>query len=485
MAFYVVDTIMGGGKTEAAIAYMDEHPERRFLFVTPLLTECDRIIGSCKNHKFYQPTEDDEAVLTKTASLGSLLQKRRDIVMSHALFLRSIFLYGDLVRIGGYTLIQDETLSVISPFDFSGMGANCYDLDWMLQVGMLKTNLYGEIFRDEDKEYNGVALQALLQACDEKRVLGYKGGYYTIFRMDVFRWFRDVYILTYMFCFSLQYCQMKIEGMECKILGAERTAGGYRFTEKDTSPEYATHLIERVEIESSRRLNDIGEGFYDLSSSWYKREVADEEKSRKLVDVERTAYGFLVNEEDRSGVTDIGVHIHSYFDKCRRKDKDAKFLWTTYKRGQKLIYVNGFQKCFLSCAQRASNLYSDRTCLAYCVNVFPQPHIANYFYEHKSPLDRDGYALCEMIQWVWRSAIRTPDGKIKIYIPSKRMRILFTFWLEALQDGQHGECAVYRYRKFLETGKDPGVHIQAPTPRKARPKKFPLQKKTPDDVEAS
>lgn len=482
MAFYVVDTIMGGGKTEAAIAYIDEHPERRFLFVTPLLSECDRIIGSCKNHEFYQPTEDDETVFTKTAALGSLLRKRHDIVMSHALFLKSISLYGDLIRSGEYTLIQDETLSLISPFDFSELGANRHDLDLLLRMGMFRTNQRNELMRVDAKKYEGEALQALLQVCKENRILSYKNGYYNVFHMDVFRWFQDVYILTYMFCFSMQYCQMKIDGMECKILGAERTDGGYRFTERLTSPEYAKHLIERVEIESSRKLNEIGDEFHDLSSSWYKREVADEKRSRRLNDVERTVYGFLVNEEDRSGVTDIGVHIHSYFDKCRRKDKNAKFLWTTYKRGKKMIYVNGFQKCFLSCNQRASNRYSDRTCLAYCVNVFPQPHIATYFGECGCPLDRDGYALCEMIQWVWRSAIRTPDGKIKIYIPSKRMRILFIFWLEALQAGQHGEGAAYRYRRFLEINRDPGVQVDTAPTRKARARKIISQD---EEVEAS
>ena len=43
----------------------------------------------------------------------------------------------------------------------------------------------------------------------------------------------------------------------------------------------------------------------------------------------------------------------------------------------------------------------------------------------------DMYALSEMIQWVWRSAIR--DGKdIWIYIPSRRMRELFQNWLDSI-----------------------------------------------------
>ena len=45
------------------------------------------------------------------------------------------------------------------------------------------------------------------------------------------------------------------------------------------------------------------------------------------------------------------------------------------------------------------------------------------------PLDVDKLALSEMIQWIWRSAIR--DGKeIWIYIPSSRMRGLLEDWIK-------------------------------------------------------
>ena len=39
------------------------------------------------------------------------------------------------------------------------------------------------------------------------------------------------------------------------------------------------------------------------------------------------------------------------------------------------------------------------------------------------------FALQEMLQWIWRSAIR--DGKpIDLYIPSERMRSLLVEWLD-------------------------------------------------------
>ncbi|MEG2695893.1 MAG: hypothetical protein RR966_15745, partial [Acinetobacter sp.] len=41
----------------------------------------------------------------------------------------------------------------------------------------------------------------------------------------------------------------------------------------------------------------------------------------------------------------------------------------------------------------------------------------------------DIFALSEMVQWVWRSAIRE-GNPINIYVPSSRMRDLLERWLE-------------------------------------------------------
>ena len=52
----------------------------------------------------------------------------------------------------------------------------------------------------------------------------------------------------------------------------------------------------------------------------------------------------------------------------------------------------------------------------------------NFFIKRGTNIDQDRYALSEMIQWIFRSAIR--KGKpIDIYIPSQRMRELFKKWL--------------------------------------------------------
>ena len=44
-------------------------------------------------------------------------------------------------------------------------------------------------------------------------------------------------------------------------------------------------------------------------------------------------------------------------------------------------------------------------------------------------MNDDVYAISEMVQVIWRSAIRN-DEPIHLYIPSERMRNLFELWLQ-------------------------------------------------------
>ena len=103
-----------------------------------------------------------------------------------------------------------------------------------------------------------------------------------------------------------------------------------------------------------------------------------------------------------------------------------------------MLTGKGYTNGFLSYNIRATNEYRKRTCLAYCVNVFFNPFMKNYFLAYGVEVQEDVYALSEMIQWIWRSAIR--DGEeIWVYIPSNRMRSLLENWLDDLANGGSDE----------------------------------------------
>ena len=63
------------------------------------------------------------------------------------------------------------------------------------------------------------------------------------------------------------------------------------------------------------------------------------------------------------------------------------------------------------------------------INRYLNPYIKQFFVSNGIDIDEDGYAMSEMLQFLWRSAIR--DGKeINVYIPSIRMRKLLEQWIK-------------------------------------------------------
>ena len=85
-------------------------------------------------------------------------------------------------------------------------------------------------------------------------------------------------------------------------------------------------------------------------------------------------------------------------------------------------------KQFVPCNARATNDFADRKVLLYMCNRYLNPEYRKYFHVRGYELDDDQFALSEMLQWIWRSAIRRGE-QINIYIPSSRMRGLLYKWM--------------------------------------------------------
>ena len=62
MDIKICDAIMGAGKTSAAINYMNDSPGK-FIFITPYLKECDRIIDNCPIKNFKSPKDKPRSKL--------------------------------------------------------------------------------------------------------------------------------------------------------------------------------------------------------------------------------------------------------------------------------------------------------------------------------------------------------------------------------------------------------------------------------------
>ena len=402
MKIRVVDSVPGSGKTEAAIAFMNAHPDRKFLFVTPYLNEIDRIKRSCPGLLFEEP-ESDGPYSSKLTAFNTLLSHGRNIASTHALFAYYTDETRELLASGGYTLILDEVMNVIEKENLKQM-----DLEMLLKSGCIELEEDGIHVRWLRDDYHG-RFNELKKKAKQRNLLMFEN---TILFWSLpahsFSVFEEVFVLTYLFEAQMQCYYYRMHNLEFEYMGVDKTDKGYEFVDYASVPEYARRLIDKVHILYDEKANSIGKQPSALSSNWYNLDRKyGGEKVKKL---SRAIYNVLHN-------------------KFRTSVRDA--IWTTYKEQRNCVAHKRYNQCFVSCNARATNAYRDRHYLAYCVNIYFQPILKRYFISQGVEVHEDRYALSEMIQWVWRSAIRCGE-EIWIYVPSSRMRGLLKGWLEEL-----------------------------------------------------
>lgn len=83
------------------------------MYITPFLNEVERIIENT-NRDFKQPSYKGG---TKLQNLNELLACQYDIASTHELFKKLTDESREYIQNGHYTLILDEVLSAIDPYD--------------------------------------------------------------------------------------------------------------------------------------------------------------------------------------------------------------------------------------------------------------------------------------------------------------------------------------------------------------------------------
>lgn len=103
-------------------------------------------------------------------------------------------------------------------------------------------------------------------------------------------------------------------------------------------------------------------------------------------------------------------------------------MWTTFKKSKSKLKGKGYTKSFVPLNCRATNDYAKIKYLAYTANIYPNVGVKQFFLQHEIKMNDDDYALSELVQWIFRSAIRNGED-VYIYLPSERMRGLLKKWL--------------------------------------------------------
>ena len=389
----VVDARMGRGKSSAAIRYMNEHKDdKRFLYITPFLSEVERV---CKKCDFDQP---DCALGSKSRTLKRYLKAGENVAATHSLFYLMDSEAKALLRDMHYTLIVDESISLIASEPVSP-----WDKDMLMKTFVTEDEDHKLIWTEP--QYTGV-LKETRKKIEAGTLYNTDFGFMKIASPDILKSCEDVFMLTYMLRGQYQYAYLRYFGFDYRVIGIKEDADGFYFSNKpdDPPPVDYSGLIHVLE---DRRLNEVGDDRTALSVSW-----------------------FNTHGESTPEIQALRNNLYTYFQyRCRGSRKSSR-MWTCFKDySERLLGDKGrYKDSFVQVGARATNDLSDRTHLAYLANRFVDPNIAKFFADKDIRIDPKDFALAEMLQWIWRSAIRL-DREIWIYIPSSRMRWLLKDWI--------------------------------------------------------
>lgn len=400
----VCDAIMGTGKSSAAINYMNEHSDKRFIYITPYLDEAQRIRDGCPRLYFVEPSNKIEQFhFKKCEHTADLIKKGRNITTTHQAFKRYTADMLQDITANGYTLLIDENIDILEKYDIDSA-----DLRILVESGYLNSD--NGVFHSTGKEYGGCVFRELFRFLEVRDLIQLEGGnktqlYYWTLPPELITAFEDVIVMTYLFNGQSLRHMFEMYDIQYEYIGIEKTGDrDYHFGKyPGYTPEYVSGIKDMIHIIDSEKLNAIGDNEHDLSMNWFNKDSSDLDKLK----------------------SNIYNCMHNIW-----KDVPAdKKLWGSYISRYDVIKGKGYTKSFLTFNARATNAYKDRRCLVYIANIFMNVSERGFYQKHGVEVDEDLYALSIMVQWIWRSAIR--DGQeINIYIPSKRMRTLLIDWME-------------------------------------------------------
>ena len=405
MTVKVIDAVMGVGKTTRVFQMIKDNPEKRYLYISIFIGEVGdgnagkkgRIHSALPELDFKMPVNSG---LGKIDGLKSLLKYGCNVSTTHALFRMFDNEVVDLLIAGGYTVFIDEAVDCISvyedldPTDIRDL----YNNKWILVDDSSHLVSWNEeLCPDHSGQYREVR-----ELCKSGCLYLYKmKALVSEYPPRLLKELGEVYVITYLFEGSTMSSWMKAN---------------------DISYEYVDNsqlgLLDENEVKKTIRKNltilgdkklDAIEDKYDsrYSSTWYKNSSKPEK-----------------------------AQIRRAMENCvaRNKAKCGDVFWTTFLPMEEHLKGKGYtssheeRPSLLAFNTKATNDYKDYWLCMYTVNLFKNPTELGYLKSRGVEFNQELYALSEMLQFLWRGAIRCGQP-MKVLVLSKRMRKLLINWL--------------------------------------------------------
>ena len=402
----VADAIMGSGKTSAAINYINSHPEKRFFYVTPFLSETERIQRSCPDAHFICPKSAYFSHFSKVKHTENLIGDGANISTTHQAFRSYPREMITAIQEKGYTLILDECINILEEAEIDRE-----DMRLLENQGFITRSENG-LFSPTEKEYNGRIFKEFLNILSTRDLMTIKNKEnlcckFWVLPPNLIRAFEDVFVLTYMFESQNLYYLFSMYDIPYRKIGIKKENGTFSFTDGEgTIPDYVYHIRDKLHVYHNINANVVGNDKTALSEAWV------EKYPEKVKCVQRCVYNF--------------------FNNYNKGSKPYERLWSSVGSAKGKLQGKGYAKNFLAFNACAVNEYSRAKYLAYLANVYMNVGHRLFFIKSGVKVDDDSFALSTMVQWIWRSAIRNGE-EVYVYIPSRRMRDLLENWMEQLE----------------------------------------------------
>lgn len=411
---YVCDAIMGSGKSSAAIQYMNEHKDNKFIYVTPYLDEAERIKKQCPDLYFIEPSNAfEEFGHTKSGHTAALVKDGCNITTTHQSFKNYTQEMLDDIKEQEYTIFIDESLDVLSQCEDS-IG----DIQALIDGGYVAEQDEG-VFVLTDKEYTGHKLKDIvwmLRSRSLTRADINNGIFYWSIPKELIESFKDVYVLTYLFKGQSMYYFFRMNDIDyVDIYTSKDEHGVYKFSlERTKFPDYVKNIKDLIHILDIPRMNEI---------DFLKRDQKENDKELSM--------SWFSNYHKRDNVEQLKKNIGRLFNVIWSDSTGQNRMWGTFSKSQHKLRGRGYSKNYLVFNSRATNKYRECKYLAYLANIYMNVGEKLFYQSYGIEVHEDEYALSTLVQWIWRSAIRD-GGEIWLYLPSIRMRRLLTDWMDDL-----------------------------------------------------
>lgn len=402
---YVIDSIMGSGKTSWSIDFMNHLPDnKKIMYITPFLTEINRIIAAT-NKNIVQPISKGDG---KKNDLYDKILNQRNIASTHALFKTFDDNIIDKIDGSNYILILDEVMDAVVPI----MEYTQKDIEILLASNMICIDRHNKVYwldkSEEKSKYDSLKILAqndLLYCVNDKAFVWQYPPY-------LFELYEDIYIMTYLF--------------DCSILKYYFDLNEIEYTKKSikiVDEKYT--LVDYYEPDTTKFKNLINIYFGKLNINYLDKKILDDNRKLNAV-LSKTWFTKKANEDS---IKKLKNNVYNYYYHLNSNTPATDRLWSCFNDElDDLRSKVASIKSFLPFNTRAINDRSNTSCLSYAVNIYPHQTTNQYFKSNGIKMDSDAYALSFLLQWIWRSRIRNNEP-INLYLPSYRMRKILLKWL--------------------------------------------------------